>query len=267
MNLLSMGAIAVVAIVVGSVALPVLADGWNGDDNDARRLTEATGATVRKADDLGDSFGRVVPSRVEAPDADHIGTPAQPGGEQLAEPHHHDGYSLSTEHEVAAALQALAALDASHTDFTSNEHVAAIQDLQHAWDPRYRRAKEEHERLSYRIDHADRAAKRYFDTQRNLTRQINNADDRLRAEQGDAQEWDLYRQWREQAGRTMAQADRIMVDLEDMDIRIAKQLLSANFAAVYRDFQQMPAAISALHRDLERFHAKSREINAAFGGY
>ena len=267
MNLLSVGAIAISSIVIGSVVIPVLADGWNGDDNDGRRLTEATDATVRKADDLGDSFGRVVPSRVEVSDADHIGAPAQPGMEELAEPHHHDGYGRSTEHEVASALQALAALDASHTDFTSNEHVAAIQDLQHAWDPRYRRAKEEHRRLSYRIDHADREARRYFDTQRELTQQINNADDRLRAEQGDAQEWELYRQWREQAGRTMAQADQIMVDLEDMDIRITKQLLSANFATVYRDFQQMPAAISALHQDLERFHAKSREINATFGEY
>ena len=64
----------------------------------------------------------------------------------------------------------------------------------------------------------------------------------------------------------MGQADRVMDDLHDMDIRITKQLLSANFTSVYHDFLELPIAIRDLHRDLEQFRAQSEEIGAAFAG-
>ena len=75
---------------------------------------------------------------------------------------------------------------------------------------------------------------------------------------------EVYRQWRAQARQTMNQADRIMDDLHDMDIRITKQLLSASFASVYQDFLELPIAIRDLHRDLEQFRIRSEEIGATF---
>ena len=76
----------------------------------------------------------------------------------------------------------------------------------------------------------------------------------------------VYVRWRDQAHRTMAQADRIMNDLHDMDIRITKQILSSRFASVYHDFSELPIAIRDLHRDLEQFRARSEEIGVAFAG-
>ena len=163
-------------------------------------------------------------------------------------------------------MEALAAADSEQGDIYPDDRIIAIENLRDVWGPRFRQAEEEHRRLVYRIDHADRAARRYFDTQAELTRRIGNVEDRLQAEGTDQAEQEIYRRWREQAGRTVARADVIMADLQDMDIQITKQLLSANFASVYHDFQRVPIAIDALHRDLERFRARSEEISATFGG-
>ena len=267
MSVIGVAAIALSAAVVASVALPVVADRWSDSDNDAKRLIAATATAVGKADDLGESLGHVVPAPVEASEEGDRGGITQSGAGGSGAGRQPRGPEYDADHEVAMALQALADLGAGQTGFTADQRIIAVQNLQEAWSPRYGQAEEDHRRLLYRIEHADRAARRYFEAQSNLTRQINNSEARLRAEGDDAQERELYRQWREQAGRTMAQADRIMADLEDMDIKIAKQLLSASFASVYRDFQQMPAAISALHHDLEQFQARSEEISVAFGGY
>ena len=262
MNLLTIGAVVASAVVIGSLIMPALAD----HGNDAEALTAATDATARKADDLSDSFGAVVPDRVETavrPDSAHHSEPrleTQPPGHVAR----YDDDDM--DHAVAAALRELAALDPEVGGVNGDERVIAIENLRDVWAPRYQQAAEEHRRLAYRIEHADRAAGRYFDTQAELTRQISNHEDRLRAEQGDRAEREIYRRWREQAVRTMAQADRIMVDLRDMDIRITKQMLSANFASVYHDFQEVPAAIGDLHQDLAQFRARSEEISATFGG-
>ena len=125
-------------------------------------------------------------------------------------------------------------------------------------------AEEEHQRLAYRVEHADRAATRYFSAQSDLTGYIKNREERRRAEASDRAELEVYRQWRAQAHQTMNQADRIMDDLHDYDVLIAKGLLSANFASVYQDFLELPIAIRDLHQDLEQFRIRSEEIGATF---
>ena len=253
MSVLGIGALVAAALVIGSVVLPVATDRHNA----AEDLTAATDATARKANDLATRFGQIVPNRAEAAELRDASDGSEPG--QLSG-HGND----DADHPVATALQELAALDTQSGGIHGNERVIAVENLRDVWAPRYRQAEADHRWLTLRVEHADRAAGRYFETQEELTGRISNPEDRLRAEQGDRAERELYRRWREQAGRTMAQADRIMVDLRDMDIRITKQLLSANFAAVYHDFQEVPAAIDALHRDLERFRARSEEISATF---
>ena len=266
MGLLTIGAIAVSAVVIGSVALPVVADRWSEGRDEANDLTAATSSTVRKANDLGDSFSHVVPARAAAAGEAEIDDYRRTNPEALPASNGQAGYGRDSEHEVAAALEALAAADSEQSGTNPDDRIIAIENLRDVWELRFRQAEEEHRRLVYRIDHADRAARRYFDTQAELTRRIGNIEDRLRAEGTDQAEQEIYRRWREQAGRTMAQADVIMADLRDMDIRITKQLLSANFASVYHDFQRVPIAINALHRDLEQFRARSEEISATFRG-
>ena len=270
MSLLGMAAVAVVAVVIGTLAIPVFAEQWSNDHDEGSNLAEATGATLRKADDLGTSFGSLIPARAEAAthedgdgDGDSDGrTQAGPETPDFSDP------SVSSdndvEHDVAAALEALASVDPGRYTSATDERIAAIENLRDLWAPRYHQAQEEHRRLDYRIEHAERAARLYFKAQGELTRQIKNPEDRARATASDREEREVYHRWRDQAHRTRTQADRIIGELHDMDIIITKQLLSANFAAVYYDYIELPIALRDLHGDLEQFRARSEEIGAVF---
>ena len=273
MTLLALGAMVVAVVVVGSVALPLVAEPIVGGERDeGADLAEATGAAMRQANDVGHSFGRLIPARAEAAWAgDGDGrVREEPGSPPISD--RAGGPDDDAQREVAAALEALASADGGRTDLvandrsTANNRIAAIEALQDAWGPRYRQAEAERRRLAYRIEHAERAARRYFQTQTELTRRIKDPGERSHAQAADLAEKHVYARWRDQAHRTRAQADSIMNDLHDLDVRITKQLLSANFASVHHDFLELPIAIGDLHRDLERFRVRSEEIGAALGG-
>ena len=188
MKLLGIGAIAVLAIVMGSAVLPVLADQWSENRDEGKDLAAATGATMRKADDLGSSFGRLIPARAEAAaegDGDDL---TQAGPESSDASNDPVGSGHDVQHEVAAALEALASVDTGKNDVSANERIVAIENLRDIWSPRYRQAEEEHRRLAYHIEHAQRAAERYFSAQAELTGQIKNPEERLRAEASDRAE-------------------------------------------------------------------------------
>ena len=268
MSVIGMAAVAVMAVVIGSLAIPVFAEQWRGGHDEGSNLAAATGATLRKADDLGASFGSLIPTRAEAAaDEDRDGN-SDGHSQAVPEPTDFSGSAASSDngidHDVAAALEALASVDTGRDTTGTDERIVAIENLRGLWTPRYHQAQEEHRRLDYRIEHAERAGQLYFKAQGELTRQIKNPEDRARATASDRAEREVYDRWRDQAHRTKSQADRIMDELHDMDIIITKQLLSANFAAVYHDFLELPIAISGLHRDLEQFRARSEEIGAVF---
>lgn len=267
MGLVGMAAVAVVAVVIGSLAVPVFAEQWRGDHDEGSNLAQATGATLRKADDLGTSFGSLIPARAEAAtdvdaDGDSSGAQLVPEPPAFSDPAASSGGDV--DHDVAVALEALASVDTDRDTSTTDARIAAIENLRDLWTPRYHQAREEHRRLDYRIEHAERAAKLYFKAQGELTRQIKNPEDRARAIRSDREEREVYNRWRDQAHRTKSQADRIMDELHDMDIFVTKQLLSANFAAVYYDYIELPIALRDLHGDLEQFRARSEEIGAVF---
>ena len=146
MTLLALGAMVVAAVVVGSVALPVAADQIVGGEHDeGARLAAATGAAMRQANDVGSSFGRLIPA--------HAAAAREGEGDD------------AVRHEVAAALQAMASVYAGQGDLVANELIAAIAALRDAWSPGYPQAAAEHRRLAYRIEHAEGAARRYFEAQ------------------------------------------------------------------------------------------------------
>ena len=264
MTLLGIGAIVVAAVVLGSVALPVVADQWSDNHDEGKDLAAATGATLRQASDVGNSFGNLIPASAEAATAVDSNASAQDGLEPPDASDDPVEAGDDVQHEVAAALAALASVDTGRGNVATDERVAAIENLRSTWSPRYRQAEEEHRRLAYRIEHAERAAKQYFSVQTELTGYIKSGEQRRRAEATDRSEMEVYRQWRAQANQTMNQADQIMAELHDYDVLIAKGLLSANFASVYQDFLELPIAIRDLHRDLEQFRIRSEEIGATF---
>ena len=50
-----------------------------------------------------------------------------------------------------------------------------------------------------------------------------------------------------------------------MNIIITKLELSANFAALYQDFQELPASMLSLHSEIGHFQQESRRISQTFG--
>ena len=88
MRLLGMAAVAVLAVVIGSVALPAFAGQWGENSHEGRALSKATGATMQQAGDVGKSFGSLIPASVGgcyARGQQHI-PPGRPGDPGCLEP-------------------------------------------------------------------------------------------------------------------------------------------------------------------------------------
>ena len=294
--------IAAIAFLLG-IALPTAAHMFKGGPNEATRLVDATSRTNSKANSLNDSFTDVIPpaprSNVSFPtgpgnaainlirpnpngsrgqtqvagnsltggspntaDPGNPGNPNQPVPE--ATPNKYADYEHPSEHAVRDAMEFLHKLQ-TEMEPSPTEYIQAVETLQRAWSPRYNRAVEEYKRFAWRIDHADAMAKDYFQVQENLTDHITKSEDRLRAQQIDVNEREVYLDWRDQAFKTLGQARLIMIDLHDMNIIITKQSLSAHFAALYEEFHAIPPAITLLHQELEKFRAESDRIQATFG--
>ena len=277
--------------LIGAAVAAVLAIGWpavagvfSDGPNEATKLVEATERTNNKAGNLNDSFTDIIPPASAAGPRDSYtgrpapqggvpadqGTPDQPGaggpGQTLPEPtpDKYARYEHPSEHAVRDAMEYLNRLQ-TELEPNPTEYIIAVEQLQRAWNPRYIRAVEEYKRFAYRIDRADAMANEYFEVQENLTRQILKSRDRRRAEAIDAAEREVYLDWRDQAFRTLGQAQAIMADLHDMNVIITKQSLSAHFAALYDEFHTIPPAITLLHEELAKFREESDRIQQTFG--
>ena len=287
------------AAVIG-IAWPLITSitGRSGP-NEATQLVEATERTNTKADSLNDSFTDVIPpaprrqapvtarsmanpvsnsvpnARIPQRQAPGPGNPQETTagtttgtveGDPLPSPtpDKYAPYEPASAHAVKDAIEYLNRLQ-TEMEPTQTQYILAVKQLQRAWEPRYERAVDEYKRFAYRIDHADLMANEYFDVQKKLTAQIVNSKDKARAKEIDLREAEVYLDWREQAFKTLGQAQLIMYDLNDMNVIITKQRLSAHFAALYEDFQAIPPAISLLHEELARFREESDRIQQTFG--
>ena len=283
----------IAAAVVIAIAWPLASNvlGGNGP-NEATKLVEATDRTNNKAESLNDSFTDVIPPAPRQPAYSPVNTigripqgalpgtagtsqetlNGQPGTqagntgepEPSPTPDKYAPYEQPSEHAVRDAIEYLNKLQ-TELEPTQTQYIMAVEQLQMAWAPRYERAVDEYKRFAYRIDHADRMAQDYFKVQEKLTAQIVNQEDRNRAKEIDIRERQVYHDWRGQAYKTLGQAQLIMYDLNDMNVIITKQRLSAHFAALYEDFQTIPPAISLLHEELARFREESDRIQQTFG--
>ena len=238
-------------------AVPAVADTIDVD-NRAEKLVEAATLTNRQAGDLGDSYNRIAPITDE--NGNFVGPQVE---ENELDPY--ENYASTAEHEVQEAIQFLNELLDETGPPPQSEYLVAVNTLQAAWSPRYERAVKDYKVLAHRIHHTEKMADKYFQHQSDLTQSISNADTRAQAAENDNMERDAYLEWRGQAASTLSKAKLIKQDLDDMNIVIVKLQLSANFASLYEDFQELPQSMMELHADIAEFRRQSDEITATFG--
>ena len=251
----------VIGLGVAALLVPMVGQAFKSD-NEAEKLVEATDKTNNQAGDLGNSYTRIVPVTNEE------GEPATPEQQQEAEPTpdpRYDQYTSDSEHEVRDAIIFLNKLTTEAGPVPQTEYLTAVNQLQAAWAPRYAKAAQDYKVFAYRIHHAEKMAEEYFEVQSRLTSHITSPEVRARAESNDLLEREAYLEWRSQAFKTLSRARLIKQDLDDMNVIITKQVLSANFAALYQDFQELPQSMVELHADIAEFQKQSQEINATFG--
>ena len=147
----------------------------------------------------------------------------------------------------------------------NDQYVAAVQQLYNEWDQRYQEATNAHKRFAWRISRAKVIANEYFTTQYKLTESMPNRQRRNYYRERDKAERLVFLEWQTQADEILSQSNVIMDELRQMNIELSKQVLSAQFASVYREFEIIPIAITNLHYDLNSFRVKSRELETRFG--
>lgn len=147
---------------------------------------------------------------------------------------------------------------------SQHKYIEAANTLKEEWSPRYKSARVEYNKLSHHVEFSKKTAEEYFAIQRGLTDQIQNPESRAKSREADQMEIEVYQKWAEQADKTVLMAYKIMQDLEDMDVIIAKTNLSAHFAALNSSAQTLPASMTALHEELNYFRQASQDINATF---
>ena len=227
-------------------------------DNAATKLVQAAGRANNQAGDLGSSYADIVPI------TDEEGNPTQQETPQTPDPRYEE-YTSQAEHEVRDAMTFLNELQEQTGPVRQTQYISAVRQLKAAWQPRYDRAAADYKVFAYRIHHTEKMAKEYFRIQADLTGNIANPTQRRQSDEQDQRELEVYLQWRSQAQATLEQARGIKRDLDDLNIIIAKMELSANFAALYQDFQELPASMLSLHSEIGQFRQESRRISQTFG--
>lgn len=155
---------------------------------------------------------------------------------------------------------------ASQTGVDSQSNfIAAADSLRKEWEPRYKSARAEYNKLNEQVEASKNTAEEYFTVQRGLTDQLHEPSVKAQYRASDQLEREVFRKWAEQADKTVLVAYEIMLDLEDMDVIIAKTNLSAHFATLNLSTQALPTSMLALHEELDHFRQASQEINATFG--
>ena len=175
-------------------------------------------------------------------------------------------YAIHADPSDDLAAQSVQRMDqiAKDLEITPDRYADAVNIFYAEWDTRYQMARHQHQRFAHRVHQADLAADDYFAMQRELTESMPNRERRQHYRLRDAEEKLQYREWQQHAYEILSQSNIIMDELRQMNIEITKQKLSANFAALYRDFEQVPLAITMLHEELDLFRYRSQQLQLRF---
>ena len=146
--------------------------------------------------------------------------------------------------------------------------VAEITDLNALlaeWRPRYDAAKLAYAKFDASIANAKARAAEYFAQQHAITESMHNPGNKEKAEQEDAAEMLLYRQWEARADAALRTATEIGMKLDDMDANLKKMELRADFVFDTSTFIEVPEAVNELNLQLADFQASSENIKAISG--
>ena len=143
--------------------------------------------------------------------------------------------------------------------------ITDLNALMVEWKPRYEAAKLAYAKFAASITNAKARAADYFAQQQALTESIQDPSNRAKAEQEDAAEMLLYRQWEARADVALKTAAKIGIQLDDMDANLKKMELRADFVFDTSAFQEVPEAINELNLQLVDFQASSENIKAVSG--
>ncbi len=174
----------------------------------------------------------------------------------------------SQAHNMDQALISVSAVGrdrGSPAKVIETDNVAEITNLDVLlveWRPRYDAAKLAYAKFDASIANAKSQAAGYFAQQQSLTESINSPEGREKAEQEDAAEMLLYRQWEAQADAALEKAAEIGLKLDDMDANLKKMELRADFVFDTTAFIEVPEAVLELNRQLADFQASSENIKA-----
>ena len=238
-------ALLMIAALVGTTVIGTQAAMAVGDRitaGPAGALTSEVARTHNSTGHLDGAYGLVVPP---TPPVEGVTTPET--ADAVPEP------SVPEDEQVLTMLR-------EDLELSPTEHTLAVEEFYHEWDSRYHTARDAHRRLEWRVQMADRAAPRYFEAQKDLTRVMPNPERRRIYEERDAREEELYREWQIQAYRVVGQSSLLMEQLRQLDLEISKLRLSANFAALYQEFATIPVEVNQLHLELESFRARTRSL-------
>ena len=138
--------------------------------------------------------------------------------------------------------------------------ITDISNLMAEWTPRYDAARSAFHKFDLAIKAAEERAAVYFQSQRELTARIHDDDRRARAEAMDDVHYQQFEQWQSLAGEVRAQAQSVILRLDDMDIELKKLELLSGMSFDAMGFKEVPGEILDLDRELEQFRAASEGI-------
>lgn len=131
------------------------------------------------------------------------------------------------------------------------------------WEPRYDSAKLAYVKFEAAINNAKATAADYFAKQQALIEQIQDSANQVPHRQDYENDLILYRRWEAQADSALAQARKIGIQLDDMDVSLSIIKHRSDFVFDASAFQEVPTAIVELDRQLADFQVASDNIRAA----
>ena len=143
--------------------------------------------------------------------------------------------------------------------------ISNLDDLLIEWRPRYETAKMAYTKFDASITNAKNRAAEYFAQQQALTEGMRDPNNRAKAQLEDEAEMALYLQWEARADSALKSADKIVIQLDDMDSNLRKMELRADFVFDAEMFDAVPGAIEELNQQLFDFQVASENIKLAAG--
>ena len=138
--------------------------------------------------------------------------------------------------------------------------VMAARDLQASWEPLFRKAYTDYNEMNDRIALAKSTAGEYFAQQDRLTKEINDQQFRMEMMEHDRREHEVFTNWSGKADELAAAAYEMMLDMEDVNVFIAKAQLSAHFVALQKSTSQLPLSMEHLNGRLSEFRAATYDL-------